>query len=240
MERYFYRRGQRVPVSEVEGVLAVQVEASSRADVQAEAFGQPIEVARGVVFTTDAPAEELEALASAGWVFVQPSRAFAKSARSALDRPAEAQEVGQVYQQGDGHILIGSRNLVVQLSPKLSDAAARRELKKRKLTIVRQLAFAPNQFQVEVAPGDDALTVANALQESEIAVAAEPEFIEYIGQRVTPTDPTYGQQWHLNNTGGSGGVAGADIAAQLAWDFTVGRGVRVAVIDNGFDVRHLR
>jgi len=58
-------------------------------------------------------------------------------------------------------------------------------------------------------------------------------------QRFTPTDPTYGQQWHLNNPGGSGGVAGADIAAERAWDFTLGRGVRVAVIDNGFDVAHL-
>lgn len=239
MERYFYRRGKRVPVSEVEGVLAVQVEASSRADVGAEAFGQPIEVARGVAFTTDVPTEELEALASAGWGFVQPSRAFAESARSAQDRPAEVQEVGQVYQQEDGHILIGSRNLIVQLSPELSDAAAQRELKKHKLTIVRRLAFAPNQFQVEVAPGDDGLIVANALQESGIAVAAEPEFIEYIGQRLTPTDPIYGQQWHLNNTGGSGGVAGADIAAERAWDFTRGQGIRVAVIDNGFDVGHL-
>ncbi len=104
---------------------------------------------------------------------------------------------------------------------------------------MRPLAFAPNQFQVEVAPGEDVLAVANALQESDIAVAAEPEFIEYIGQRFTPTDPTYGQQWHLNNRGGSGGVTGADIAAERAWDFTLGRGVRVAVIDNGFDVRHL-
>jgi subtilisin family serine protease len=159
--------------------------------------------------------------------------------RSDQDQPAEVQEVGQVYQQEDGHILIGSRNLIVQLSPELREAAALRELKKRKLTIVRRLAFAPNQFQVEVAPGDDPLTVANDLQDSEIAVAAEPEFIEYIGQRLTPTDPTYGQQWHLNNTGGSGGVAGADIAAERAWDFTLGRGIRVAVIDNGFDVQHL-
>lgn len=239
MERYFYRRGQRVPVSEVENVLAVKVEASSRTEVGAEAFGQSIEIAQEAAFTTNAPTEELEALASAGWVLVQPSPAFAESARFAEDRPAEVQEVGQVYQQEDGHILIGSRNLIVQLSPELSDAAARRELKKRKLTIVRRLAFAPNQFQVEVAPGDDALAVANALQESDIAIAAEPEFIEYIGQRLTPTDPTFGQQWHLNNMGGSGGVAGADIAAERAWNFTLGRGVRVAVIDNGFDVRHL-
>ncbi len=239
MERYFYRRGQKVPVSEIEGVLAVQLDAASRANVRAEAFGQPIEVARGVAFTAEAPTEELEALTSAGWVFVQPSREFAASALSARDRPAEVQEVGQVYQQPDGHILIGGRNLVVQLSPALSDAAARRELKKHKLTIVRPLAFAPNQFQVEVPPGEDLLDVANTLQESGIAVAAEPEFIEHIGQRFIPTDPTYGQQWHLNNPGGSGGVAGADIAAERAWDFTLGRGVRVAIIDNGFDVGHL-
>jgi hypothetical protein len=239
MERYFYRRGHKVLVSEVEGVLAVQVDKATRASVGAEAFGQPIEATRGAGFASDAPTEELEALTSAGWVFVQPSRAFAESARSARDRPEAVQEVGQVYQQSDGHILIGSRSLIVQLSPELSDRAARRELKKRKLTIVRHLAFAPNQFQVEVAPDKDLLAVANDLQESDIAVAAEPEFIEHIGQRLTPTDPTYGQQWHLNNTGGGGGVAGADIAAERAWDFGLGRGVRVAVIDNGFDVGHL-
>lgn len=239
MERYFYRRGKKVPVSEIEGILAVQVDADSRAVVGPEAFGQPSEVTRGQGFSADAPREELEALTSAGWVFVQPSPEFAATVSSSRERPAEVQEVGQVYQQPDGHLLIGGRNLIVQLSPTLSEAAARRELKKRKLTIVRPLAFARNQYQVEVAPGEDLLAVANDLQESEIAVAAEPEFIEYIGQRFTPTDPAYGQQWQLNNTGGSGGVAGADIAAERAWDFTLGRGVRVAVIDNGFDVRHL-
>jgi subtilisin family serine protease len=238
MERYFYRRGQKVQITEVEGVLAIQVEAAARGTFRAEALGKPLRAAREVGFTADVPAEELEALQSAGWFFVKPSRELAESARSAQEHP-EVQAAGRVYQQRDGHILIGGRNLIVQFSPELSDAAARRELKKRNLTIVRPLAFARNQFQVEVPLGEDILAAANALQESGIAVAAEPEFIEYIGQRLTPTDPTYGQQWQLNNTGGSGGVAGADIAAERAWDFTLGRGVRVAVIDNGFDVGHL-
>jgi subtilisin family serine protease len=239
MERYFYRRGQRVQVSELEGVLAVQVDPTANANVTAGAFGDPVEVPSDAAVPADAPSEELQALSAAGWVFVRPTRSMAELAQSSADLPANVQEVGQVYQQQDGHLLIGSRNLIVQLSPEMSDAAARRELKKRNLTIVRELAFAPNQFQVEVAPGEDTLSVANALQESDIAVAAEPEFIEFIGQRFIPTDPTYTQQWHLNNTGGSGGVAGADIAAERAWDFTLGRGVRVAVIDNGFDVNHL-
>ena len=238
MEKYFYRRGQKIPVTEVEGVLAVQLEGGSRGLLSPDAFGEPIEVARGGQFAADASSEELEALKSAGWFFVQPSSSFTESVRSLESQPAEVQGSGQVYQQEDGHILIGSRNLIVQLAPELSDFAARRELKKHKLSIVRHLAFGRNQFQVEVPAGADALSVANALQESGIAVAAEPEFIEHIGQRFSPTDPSYAQQWHLNNQGGSGGVAGADIAAERAWNFTLGRGVRVAVIDNGFDVQH--
>ncbi len=238
MERYYYQRGKKISVTEVEGVMAVQIDSASRDSNRAQAFGQLIQAVPEAGFTVDAPTEELEALASARWVFLQPTRDFRESFRSRDDGPSGVQAIGQVYQKEDGHILIGSSNLIVQLSPELSDKAARRELKKRNLKILRALAFAKNQFQVEVDPAEDALKVANDLQESNIAVAAEPEFIEFIGHRLRPTDPTYGQQWHLNNPGGSGGVVGADIAAERAWDFTRGQGVRVAVIDNGFDVTH--
>lgn len=238
MERYYYQRGIKIPVTEVEGVMAVQIDSASRDSNRAQAFGQLIQAVPEAGFAVDAPTEELEALTSARWVFLQPTRDFRESFRSRGDGPSGVQAVGQVYQKEDGHILIGSSNLIVQLSPELSDKAARQELKKRNLKILRALAFAKNQFQVEVDPAEDALKVANDLQESNIAVAAEPEFIEFIGQRLRPTDPTYVQQWHLNNPGGSGGVVGADIAAERAWDFTLGRGVRVAVIDNGFDVTH--
>ncbi len=53
-----------------------------------------------------------------------------------------------------------------------------------------------------------------------------------------PTDTDFGQQWHLRNTGQGGGTAGADIAAETAWDSARGAGVRVSVIDNGMDVGH--
>ena len=238
MDRYFYRRGQKVPVTQVEGVLAVQMDETARGTTERFALGAAIDMAPEAGFAIAVPDEERTALASAGWVFVQPTRAFAASALAPDARPAEVREVGQVFQQDDGHVLIGGRSLIVQLSPDLSETAARRELKKRKLSVVRSLAFAPNQFQVDVPPGEDLLAVANELHESGVAVAAEPEFIEHIGQRLTPTDPTYAQQWQLNNTGGNGGVAGADIRAERAWDFTLGRGMRVAVIDNGFDVAH--
>ena len=238
MATYFYRRGQKVPVAEIKGVVGVLVESAARAGVGRDAIGAAVDPAGAAAFAQPVPAEELAAFAAAGWSLVQPSADLTATARAARSKSQPAIEAGQLYQQRDGHLLIDNRGLIVQLPAELSEAAALRTLKKRKLDVVRKLGFAPNQFQVLVPVGTDTLAVANELQESGTALAAEPEFIEFIGQRLRPTDPGYNQLWHLNNTGGNGGVAGADVAAERAWDFTLGRGVRVAVIDNGFDVAH--
>ncbi len=45
-------------------------------------------------------------------------------------------------------------------------------------------------------------------------------------------------QWHLENDGRNGFRPNADINVESAWGFTKGAGVRVAVIDTGFDLRH--
>ncbi len=238
MANYFYRRGEKIAVANVQGVVGVRVDSAARAGVGRSALGTSVDPAQMTAFTTPVPEEELAALSAAGWSLVQPSADLTSSARAARSSSAPAIEAGQLYQQRDGHLLIDSRSMIVQLPAEMSEKAALAALKKRKLQLVRKLAFAPNQFQVMVPVGIDTLAVANELQESRTALAAEPDFVEFIGQRLRPTDPIYNQLWHLNNTGGGGGVAGADIAAERAWDFTLGRGVRVAVIDNGFDVSH--
>ncbi len=54
-----------------------------------------------------------------------------------------------------------------------------------------------------------------------------------------PNDPFFLSLWGLNNSGGSGGVAGADISALEAWDTTTGSAdVIVGVIDSGVDYNH--
>ena len=65
----------------------------------------------------------------------------------------------------------------------------------------------------------------------------EPNFIVHATR--TPNDPSLGQQWAMNNTGQTGGTAGADIAAFRAWDITTGSSsVLVAIIDSGVDYTH--
>lgn len=51
-------------------------------------------------------------------------------------------------------------------------------------------------------------------------------------------DPLFVNQWHLLNTGQSGGLAGEDIRATAAWALSKGDGIRVAVIDDSVELTH--
>jgi len=56
---------------------------------------------------------------------------------------------------------------------------------------------------------------------------------------VFPNDTYFPMQWHLHNTGQSGGTPGADINAPEAWEITTGDpNIIVAVPDTGVDTNH--
>jgi serine protease len=63
-------------------------------------------------------------------------------------------------------------------------------------------------------------------------------------RNTTPNDPQFSSQWQWQNTGQTGGKAGADISATRAWDITTGGmttdsdTIVVAVIDSGTDFNH--
>jgi len=65
----------------------------------------------------------------------------------------------------------------------------------------------------------------------------EPNYIFSLCER--PDDPLYEQQWGLANTGQIGGVVGADVRAEHAWDVATTCGsILVAIIDSGMDLDH--
>ena len=56
--------------------------------------------------------------------------------------------------------------------------------------------------------------------------------------RWIPNDPKFSDQWHLVNTGQSGGTVGEDVNITGAWDSYRGSGVVIGVVDDGFDWNH--
>lgn len=69
------------------------------------------------------------------------------------------------------------------------------------------------------------------------AKSAEPTGWAQVAS-TAPTDPRYVQQWGFNNSGQTGGVSGADINAEAAWDWSRGDDVVVAVVDEGVMTTH--
>jgi serine protease len=65
-----------------------------------------------------------------------------------------------------------------------------------------------------------------------------------VEMRRQPNDQRYHDQWYLRNVGQIGGLAGADIAAETAWEITTGGlteagdTIVVCVIDEGIDLDH--
>lgn len=81
----------------------------------------------------------------------------------------------------------------------------------------------------------------DALRSDSAVLFAEPDYIYKAD--FTPSDPRFGDQWGLNNTGqvimGTAGVADADIDGPEAWGvFSPAETATVAVIDTGVDYTH--
>jgi len=92
---------------------------------------------------------------------------------------------------------------------------------------------------VEVAPGTDIVKLIQAYRESGLVKYAEPDYFRYLD--FAPNDPKYldGTTWGLNNTGGGGGTAGADVGAAEAWDIQrYASNVVVAILDTGIRYTH--
>ncbi len=61
-------------------------------------------------------------------------------------------------------------------------------------------------------------------------------------RRALPNDPLVNSQWHLKNTGQSGGSVGADINVESVWNYPGsgyrGSGIIVGVVDDGLETTH--
>jgi len=88
-----------------------------------------------------------------------------------------------------------------------------------------------------VLPADRGALPADSAAAGTVRIASAGEEAERTG--IFPNDEYFPNQWHLCNTGQSGGTPGADIRAPEAWEITTGDpNIVVAVLDSGVDTAH--
>jgi subtilisin family serine protease len=233
MDREYYSRGERKSVEVLDDVVAIKVAPDDRGLApDAESFGTEVRAADAGI-----PPEAMEAFQNANWLIVEPAPDVSRSLETRR-APAGTEDVGLVVRRDNGTVGIATQRLNVQVAEEFSEAEAEAIVTDAGLRVLGRLRFAPNLFEVDAGPEEDSLAASMRLHEDPRFKFAEPAFTEHIPVRMTPTDPRFGEQWQWSNTGQNGGVAGADVGAEKAWEHTRGKGIRVAVIDNGFNAGH--
>ncbi len=106
--------------------------------------------------------------------------------------------------------------------------------------VVRSLGKTQRWFVLETAAeAGSALEAAELLAGVPGVLAVEPQLARQQQRRATiPTDPLFTRQWHLNNTGQSGGQVGLDVNVTGVWDNFRGAGVTIGIIDDGLEHSH--
>ena len=103
---------------------------------------------------------------------------------------------------------------------------------------LKKIGFRNKIRLLQTNPNISVTTAIKKLKSQNIVEFAEPNYIRKLNY--VPNDPSYNLQWHLNNTGQTGGVTNADIDAQEAWDIEKGYSspATIAYIDTGIDQNH--
>lgn len=170
-------------------------------------------------------------------------RADPKTANKRMLVAADAtiEDVRPIYRfQGSDTPVVSSGTINVRLKSQVSEADRATLWGNYQLSEVSAISGLRDTFVVRPrADDDDEVLLAEALAGDRMVRWAEPNFrIPTSIRQTTPQDRYFPQQWHLNNTGQSGGVAGADIKAVEAWATSTGAGITIGMLDDSCDVTH--
>ena len=94
-----------------------------------------------------------------------------------------------------------------------------------------------NTYIIDADFDNGARDLAILQYEGKIEVAY-PLIAKTMSKKWIPNDAKFGDQWHLQNTGQTGGNAGEDANITTAWDDYRGNGVVIGIVDDGVDWNH--
>ena len=156
-----------------------------------------------------------------------------------------ASKTHKAFLNEHGVRIYSNQRLFVKIPGSPEFTEAQKWCKKNGLTPVKRYKYIPQWYLVEFS--GDTIAKSAELVEKKIVTQAEPSFYHPIELKgFTPNDQYFPNQWHLNNENGAAfGYTGNDHAHVLeAWNVLMafkdgkGVGVKLAIIDDGFDLDH--
>jgi len=164
------------------------------------------------------------------------SRALRDRARRALKREPAIRFAGRVLvDRVSGEPVVYTENLFVKFHDDVSAAKGKKLLARNGLEVKRALAYARNAYFVgaKEGTGRKVFGVADRLLASEDVEFCHPEIV-----RETRRRAAFPGQWHLRKTVVGGKTIDQSANVEAAWALSRGRGVTIAVIDDGVDLDH--
>ena len=138
-----------------------------------------------------------------------------------------------MYEQGQSRKDTSRRIVTAQV---LAAGADQAELVKVSGATSAKATSVNGYMMLDFASATDALLGTEKLRKG--GLKAEPQLRKQANKRAVLNDIFFSEQWHLQNIGQGNGVPGTDINPLLAWDFFKGRGVTLAIVDDGVDLAH--
>ncbi len=156
--------------------------------------------------------------------------------RAALKEEATIRFAGRVLEDAEsGEVVLYTENFFIKFYDKTPEAECQALLDKYQLKTKNKLPFAKNAYFVEAAEGAGlkVFEIAEKILQEKNVEFCHPELVQE--RRFKGIHPL---QWHLGPTAINGKSIDAHVDIQKAWAFTRGKGVTIAVIDDGMDAAH--
>ncbi len=209
---YYYYYGEKVPLTVDESHVVAITPKQEGADVNA-------------------------ALSSSDFITVSDSRSDIKVYNSAVARKVvtESSCFHECYTSSKNEMIIPNGYIYIKLKQSSDISLIHSLSEKYHYQLIEQNDFMPLWYTVMVRPesGASSVSIANQLYETGLFASCCPSFS--IDAREISYDPDVYTQWNLYNPD----YEGIDIDVSKTWSYSTGRGIKVAVIDEGIDREHI-
>ena len=158
--------------------------------------------------------------------------------RQTLPKEDAVRFAGRVLKEPDtGAIVVYTGNLYVQFRPDLPKAECKKVIKQHGLKVKEDLGITARSYFVE-APDDTGSKIFALAQNLLARPEVERCHPELVRERKFKAVAAYPMQWHLRETTINGTHIDQHSNVEAAWKLATGKGVTIAVLDDGVDTDH--